>query len=334
MVVGVGLERNPVARFPVAGFRRKIAPGNKDEMPGDIRVHQEVAVDRSPRALPPVRTRLLDLPGRGRTVVEDAPGPPGAPTLVLLHGVALTAQLNWGGIVEPLRANYRVVMLDLRGHGNGVRTSDFRLEDCADDIAAAAAKLGIDRLIAVGYSMGGLVAQLLWRRHPELVSGLVLCSTARNVSGSPWERTTALTLPFLLAGAAWMPALHVLRADVVGAALLDSGITPADRQWALSQMRRTSLIDALAAVRSVAVFTSHTWIGSVDVPSAVVVTRHDRVVHAHRQHKLARALPDSTVIEIDGGHDVFLGAPARLAAAIEAACAAVCADADERAVGA
>jgi 3-oxoadipate enol-lactonase len=334
MVVVAALDRNPVARFPLAGFRRKIAPGNKDEMPGDIRVHQEVAVDRSPRALPPVRTRVLDLPGRGRTVVEDAPGPPGAPTLVLLHGVALTAQLNWGGIVEPLRANYRVVMLDLRGHGNGVRTSDFRLEDCADDIAAVAAELGIERLIAVGYSMGGLVAQLLWRRHPELVSGLVLCSTARNVSGSPWERTTALTLPFLLAGAAWMPALHVLRADVVGAALLDSGITPADRQWALSQMRRTSLIDALAAVRSVAVFTSHTWIGSVDVPSAVVVTRHDRVVHAHRQHKLARALPDSTVIEIDGGHDVFLEAPARLAAAIEAACAAVCADADERAVGA
>jgi pimeloyl-ACP methyl ester carboxylesterase len=297
-------------------------------------------VDRSsPRALPPVRTHLLDLPGRGRTVVEDAPGPPGAPTLVLLHGVALTAELNWGGIVEPLRAGYRVVMLDLRGHGNGVRTSDFRLgnfrlEDCADDVAAVAAELGIERLIAVGYSMGGLVAQLLWRRHPRLVSGLVLCSTARNVSGSPWERTTALTLPFLVAGAAWMPALHVLGADVIGAALLDREIDPADRRWALAQMRRTPLIDALAAVRAVAVFSSHTWIGSVDVPSAVVVTRHDRVVHARRQHKLARALPGSTVVEIDGGHDVFLEAPGRFAVAVEAACAAVCADAGDRAVGA
>jgi 3-oxoadipate enol-lactonase len=297
-------------------------------------------VDRSsPRALPPVRTRVLDLPGRGRVVVEDSVGPPGAPTLVLLHGVALTAELNWRGIVEPLRADYRVVMFDLRGHGKGVRTSDFglggfRLEDCADDVAAVAAELGIERLIAVGYSMGGLVAQLLWRRHPGLVSGLVLCSTARNVSGSPWERTTALTLPFLVAGAAWMPAVHVLRADVVGAALLDRGIDPADRRWALSQMRRTSLVDALAAVQAAAVFTSHSWIGTVDVPSAVVVTRHDRVVHPRRQHKLARALPGSHVIEIDGGHDVFLEAPARLAAAIEAACAAVCADADDRAVGA
>jgi 3-oxoadipate enol-lactonase len=296
---------------------------------------QEVAVDRSsPRALPPVRTRVLDLPGRGRTVVEDAPGPPGAPTLVLLHGVTLTAELNWGGIVEPLRRSYRVVMLDLRGHGNGVRTSGFRLEDCADDVAAVAAALGIERLVAVGYSMGGLVAQLLWRRHPALVSGLVLCSTARNVSGSPWERTAALTFPFLVAGAAWTPGLHVMRADVVGAALLDREIDPADRRWALSQMRRTSLIDALAAVQAVAVFTSHTWIGTVDVPSAVIVTRHDRVVPPRRQHKLAQALPGSTVVEIDGGHDVFLEAPARLAAAVEAACTAVCADAGDEAVGA
>jgi 3-oxoadipate enol-lactonase len=296
-------------------------------------------VDRSsPRALPPVRTRVLDLPGRGRTVVEDSPGPPGAPTLVLLHGVTLTAELNWGGIVEPLRRSYRVVMFDLRGHGNGVRTSGFRVEDCADDVAAIAAALGIERLVAVGYSMGGLVAQLLWRRHPGLVSGLVLCSTARNVSGSPWERSTALTLPFLVAGAAWIPGLHVLRADLVGAGLLDGEIDPADRRWALSQMRRTTLIDALAAMQAVAVFTSHTWIGTVDVPSAVVVTRDDRVVHPRRQHKLARALPGSTVVEIDGGHDVFLEAPARLAAAVETACAAVCAevstDADDRAVGA
>jgi pimeloyl-ACP methyl ester carboxylesterase len=87
-------------------------------------------------------------------------------------------------------------------------------------------------------------------------------------------------------------------------------------------------------VRAVAAFTSHTWIGSVDVPSAVVVTRHDRVVHPRRQHKLAQALPGSTVIEIDGGHDVFLEAPGRLAAAVEAACAAVDVDAGDRAVGA
>jgi 3-oxoadipate enol-lactonase len=287
-----------------------------------------------PTPLPQVRTRVVDLPGRGRTVVRDFPGPPGAPTLVLLHGVTLTAELNWGRVVERLHRGYRVVMLDLRGHGEGFRGAGFRLEDCADDVAAVAAELGIEQLVAVGYSMGGLVAQLLWRRHPGLVSGLVLCATARNFSGSSWESSAALTLPVLVAAAAWMPAMHVLRAELIGAALLDRYTDPADRRWALAHMQRTTLIDALSAVQAVAGFTSHTWIGTVDVPAAVVVTRHDRVVPPRRQHKLALALPSSTVVEIDGGHDVFLEAPGRLAAAVETACAAVCEGTGDEAVGA
>ena len=70
-------------------------------------------------ALSGAAPRVLDLPGRGRTIVWDAPGPPGAPTLFLVHGVTLTAALNWGGIVETLARRYRVVLVDQRGHGDG-----------------------------------------------------------------------------------------------------------------------------------------------------------------------------------------------------------------------
>ena len=280
----------------------------------------------APTALSGVAPHIVELPGRGQTVVWDAPGPPGAPTLLLVHGVTLTAALNWGGIVETLRARYRVVLVDQRGHGAGLSCGSFRLEDCADDLAAVAEHLGIERLIPVGYSMGGLIAQLMWRRHPELVAGLVLCSTARNMSGSPWEQSASLMMPGLVTAAMWMPAAAALRADLVGTALLDSEYEPTQRQWALSEMRRTSLVDALSAMQAVSEFTSHTWIGSVDVPTAVVVTRHDRVVSPKRQWKLARALPAATVVELDGGHDVFLHSPARFGAAVESGCAAVCSD--------
>ena len=64
----------------------------------------------------------------------------------------------------------------------------FRLEDCADDVAALLDVLGVERCIAVGYSMGGPIAQLLWRRHPELVDGLVLCATSARFNGTPRER--------------------------------------------------------------------------------------------------------------------------------------------------
>ena len=284
-------------------------------------------MDRTtPTALPGAESRVLQLPGRGRTVVWEAPGPPGAPALLLVHGVTLTAALNWGGIVETLGRRYRVIVVDQRGHGDGLRCGAFRLEDCADDLAAVAEHLGIDRLVVVGYSMGGLIAQLMWRRHPHLVAGLVLCSTARNVSGGPWEQSASLMMPGLVTAAMWMPAAAAMRADLIGSALLESECNPTQRRWALSEMRRTSLVDALSAMQAVSEFSSHSWIGSIDVPTAVVVTRHDRVVPPRRQWKLARALPHAMVVELDGGHDVFLHSPARFGAAVESACAAVCSD--------
>ena len=138
-------------------------------------------------------TRLVELPGRGATRVWECPGPRRAETLMLIHGVAVTAELNWGKVLAPLARHFRVIAADLRGHGDGIRVgSRFRLEDCADDVAALAAVLGIRKFVAVGYSMGGMVAQLLARRHASLLSGLVLCSTAGNVRESPAERLAAL----------------------------------------------------------------------------------------------------------------------------------------------
>ena len=131
----------------------------------------------------------VNLPGRGTTFVRDLAGPPGAPVVVLLHGLAATADLNWSGCYATLGAHFRVVALDNRGHGRGIRARGrFRLADCADDVAAVADVLGLRTFVVVGYSMGGPIAQLVWHRHPDRVDGLVLCATSRNFRGHPRER--------------------------------------------------------------------------------------------------------------------------------------------------
>ena len=137
--------------------------------------------------LPP--GRYVWLPGRGRTFVRELAGPPGAPVLVLLHGWTATADLNWFACFAPLAEHFRVIALDHRGHGRGLRSAEpFRLEHCADDVAALARELGIDRFVPVGYSMGGPIAQLIWQRHRELVDGLVLCATSATFTGTVRER--------------------------------------------------------------------------------------------------------------------------------------------------
>jgi 3-oxoadipate enol-lactonase len=265
--------------------------------------------------------RLVELPGRGVTRVWECAGPPGAQTLMLIHGVACTAELNWGKVFAPLAGDFRVIAADLRGHGDGVRVrSRFRLEDCADDVAALARVLGIGRFVAVGYSMGGMVAQLLYRRHAPLLSGLVLCSTAGNVLGSLMEWLAALGLPAAAAATAWNPILQLADAGALGMGLLGPIEDPVTASWAYAQLSRTPLATALSAVQAVCEFTSDSWIGQVDVPTAVVVTTRDRVVPASRQLRLARAIPGASVHEVDADHGVCITAPQVFARALLEAC--------------
>ena len=266
-------------------------------------------------------TRLVELPGRGITRVWECPGPPGAETLMLIHGVTFTAELNWGRVFAPLARHFRVIALDLRGHGDGISAgSRFRLEDCADDIAALAEALGIGPFVAVGYSMGGMVAQLLYRRHLGLLSGLVLCSSARNVLGSPVEQLAALAMPAAAAVTRWNPLLQPMSAEFLGMSLLGPVDDPATARWARTELSRTTLATALSAIQAVCEFSSRDWIGQVDVPAAVIVTGRDRIVPASRQLKLAQAIPGASVHEIDADHAVCVTAPQVFGPALLQAC--------------
>ena len=73
--------------------------------------------------------RIIELPDHGSTVVADIAGPEGAPVVMLLHGLGATARLNWGRCFEPLSQHFRVLTLDQRGHGRGLRTRRFSLEE-------------------------------------------------------------------------------------------------------------------------------------------------------------------------------------------------------------
>jgi pimeloyl-ACP methyl ester carboxylesterase len=235
--------------------------------------------------------------------------------------VTFTAELNWRTAVAPLARDFHVVAMDLRGHGDGINAgSRFRLEDCADGVAALAKVLDLGRFTAVGYSMGGMVAQLLARRHASLVSGLVLCATARNVLGSLAEKLAAPALPTAAAAIRWNPLLQSVSAGMLGMALLGPIDDPDTGRWARAQLSRTTLATAISAIQAASEFTSHTWISQIDVPTAVVVTARDRIVPASRQLKLARAIPGASVHEVEADHAVCITAPQVFIPALLQAC--------------
>jgi 3-oxoadipate enol-lactonase len=263
--------------------------------------------------------RAIDLPGRGTTFVREVPGPRGAPTVMLLHGLAATADLNWFRAFEPLGAHFRVVTLDHRGHGRGIRSREpFRLSTCADDAVALADALGIDTFIPVGYSMGGPIAQLAWYRHPRRVEGMVLCATSRDFRGHPRERLMFGSLAAIALAARLDPTRSMRTTAELMLSLRLAGQPHA--RWALEELRRTDSNSVLQAAAALGNFTSREWVGEIDVPIAVVVTKLDRLVPVHRQVKLARAIPSATIHVVEGDHYVPGRQPAAFVEALVEAC--------------
>lgn len=266
--------------------------------------------------------RTVEIEGRGAVWVRDIPGPtPESPAVLLLHGLGATARLNWGPSFRPLSRHFRVLALDHRGHGRGLRTRRFRLTDCADDAVHAAEAVGVRRLVAVGYSMGGPIASLAWRRHPARVGGLVLCATARQFAAPHAARASRWLMPVVAEGARFMPRLvrdRMLRRMLTGIE------HDAMRQRVTEELSGHDAAAVIQATGAVGGFTSRDWIGSVDVPTAVVVTTRDELVMPARQRSLAASIPGASVFEVEGDHAACIARAERFVPVLVEACHDVC----------
>jgi 3-oxoadipate enol-lactonase len=280
-----------------------------------------VSADTVPAGTP------VELAGRGTVLAYEVPGPAGAPTLVLLHGLGATGTLNWFPSFGPLSERFRVVAMDLRGHGHGLKAgAQYRLADCADDAIALMDALGVDRCIPVGYSLGGSVAQLMWHRHRDRVEGFVLCATSRNFRGHPVEQwgfrgLAGVVIALRLADALPWPKRAVpVETPPPEPEVLDGVRLP---QWALNELRSCDPIAMIGAVSAIGRFSSHEWVGNIDVPTAVVVTLRDRFVSAARQLKLAQAIPGATIHPVDSDHAACVLGARRFVPALVGACGSV-----------
>lgn len=248
--------------------------------------------------------RLVELPGRGgSTYVTDTPGPsPDSPTIVLLHALGCTGLLTWFPAIGPLSRRFRVVTLDQRWHGQGIRSEDFSLVDCADDVAALIEVLGLEDVIIAGYSMGGVVAQRVWRQHADKIQGLVLCATTDKFQLNAAERLFFSGMGATMLGARGVSRSRTaLTAARATARALD--LAPSDmHEWAMREFRSTSPWAVGQALAALGRHHSRPWLGQIDVPTAVVVGTRDRVIPATRQISLARAIPGATIHDIDTGH--------------------------------
>lgn len=248
-------------------------------------------------SLPP--GEFIDLPDRGRLFVRRTVGPPGCPTVVLLHGWTVTADLNWYPAFEPLSQRASVVAFDHRGHGQGIPTRRFNFSDCASDVLAVADALGIDRFVCAGYSMGGAIAQLAAQAAPDRISGLILGATSTSFRGRGLRAIRFSLLPVVAAASRLAPIK--LRSwgweqtvfNVIGTNI---------GRWAQTEVLKGDPQAMLDAGTELFNFDSSSWIGELPMPVAQIHTLGDKVVPDYLQQELADAVPGISVFSYRGGH--------------------------------
>jgi 3-oxoadipate enol-lactonase len=242
-------------------------------------------------------------------------GPDGAPRVLLLHGWALDSLAAWHRLIPALAGKARVLAVDLRGHGKSDRIRGrFSVEDLADDVAAVLDAVGPGRYTVVGYSLGGLVAQALARRHPARVERLVLAATATRLLRGPRPAAAALLV--------LQRALARLGLDLVPGAmyryLLQSGAVPAEHAawlWETLASRDPELHHA--AGFAIARFDSGAWVERLGLPVLCVIPTRDQLVPPSRQRAMAALIPGAAVVEIAGArHEALFTHAPELAAAI------------------
>ncbi len=113
------------------------------------------------------------------------------PPVVLLHPFPANHEF-WLPVAQMLGSRYRLIMPDLRGHGeSSLGSGSATMRKHASDIAAIMDDAGVDRIPLVGVSIGGYTIFEFWRRFRDRVTALVLCNTKAQ-SDTPEARANRL----------------------------------------------------------------------------------------------------------------------------------------------
>lgn len=249
---------------------------------------------------------LVDLGDASLFVRDEGSGPPA----VFMHGWSYDLHL-WDEVVPAVTAlGHRAVRFDQRGHGRSPVSGPFRFEELVDDLHQLLGKLGIDRPVLCGLSLGGFVGMGYAIEHPESLSGLVLADTCSHPIDRDGEM--AATIPGAADGvdalSAWWEAGRPQPSD-------------ADRE-AFEERRSRFLLNSADGLRyaisaCAARIPVTDRLGEIRVPTLVVVGEHDQFFSPAMHAELADAIPDARLTVIpDAGHISVTDQPRAFTAAI------------------
>jgi pimeloyl-ACP methyl ester carboxylesterase len=218
-----------------------------------------------------------------------SPANPSAPAVVLLHGIGGSARIWAPQLASFAAAGLRPVAFDLLGYGAREPVDRMDFATLAADVEGQIARLGLDRPIIVGHSMGGLLAQTLLRRGPRAYRAAVLSCTSPafgDPTGEFQKKFVADRLGPLDAGRTMAELAPGMVAAVSGPAP-----DPAGRKLAVETIAATSERSYRAAVHCLVAFDERANLARICIPVLCLAGEHDRLAPPGMMERMAARIP-------------------------------------------
>ncbi len=250
--------------------------------------------------------------GSGTRIHYRDEGPRDAPVIVMVHGFSSSLH-TWEPWVERLKADYRVISLDLPGHGltRSSSSQDISIAAFTRIIASVTEELGAQTFTLAGNSMGGNTAWVFALNYPERLDSLVLVDASGWPEAAGENEGTPLIFKLLE-----NPLARMLMQDLDLTALIRSGLEDAFSDAALvtDEMvnRYASLARApghryalitISARQEEAAVASAEKLAAITLPVLILQGMDDKLVPASFARRFADAIPGAElVIYEDTGH--------------------------------
>lgn len=272
------------------------------------------------------RRRVLSLPDGAGLHVEEAGPPTSRKGAVFVHGSALRADL-WHYQMDGI-GGHRLVFYDLRGHGRSQPKGnlEFSIENLARDLEAVIDDAGLDEVVVVGHSIGGMIALSLCAQRNEWlgsrIKGLVLCNTTyrpaydTSIGGAVVSKLERVVRHPLDAIAGYHDGVERLRKIVrpsnqlflvVAYAAFGPGASAKQIDFTHDMTADTSADVLFDLVKSYRSYDVTDVLGDVTVPALVLAGTHDRLTVAGASEYIAEHLPKAELHVLKGcGHMTML----------------------------
>lgn len=272
-------------------------------------------------------SRMADL-GNGVVVRYRDQGRHDAPVLVLIHGFSASAA-DWDGWVRQLAPHYRIITLDLPGHGLTRAPADWPADTdhYADLVDTMASRLGLNRFVLAGNSMGGAVAWHYALRHGQRLRALVLVDAAGAESRADAQRAQSggpvifrlLSNPLARSVLARIDLTSMIRQGLQSAFVDPTLVTPQLVARYADLARAPGHRQILMHIISTPPMAARDGdLAAIAVPTLVMHGTDDRLIPYRDGQRFARAIPGAQLITYAGvGHVPMEQIPDRSAGDLE-----------------